>query len=80
MAGARHGRGTAWALHGHGMQCVNRPLPSVSVMITRVAKRYSTSNLECPQANPSENISPNERTANPLAIACHYNNEEILSL
>ena len=21
----RHGRGTAWARHGHGMQCVNRP-------------------------------------------------------
>ena len=23
---ARHGRGTAWARHGHGMLCVNRPL------------------------------------------------------
>jgi hypothetical protein len=23
---ARHGRGTAWALHGNGMLCVNRPL------------------------------------------------------
>ena len=22
---ARHGRGTAWALHGKGMLCVNRP-------------------------------------------------------
>jgi len=22
---ARHGRGTAWAGHGHGMLCVNRP-------------------------------------------------------
>ena len=22
----RHGRGTAWAQHGHGMLCVNRPL------------------------------------------------------
>ena len=22
---ARHGRGTAWARHGHGMLCVNRP-------------------------------------------------------
>ena len=26
MAGEQHGRGTAWALHGHGMLCVNRPL------------------------------------------------------
>ena len=25
---ARHGRGTAWARHGHGMLCVNRPLYS----------------------------------------------------
>jgi hypothetical protein len=25
---ARHGRGTAWAQHGHGMLCVNRPLMS----------------------------------------------------
>ena len=25
---ARHGKGTAWALHGHGMLCVNRPLAS----------------------------------------------------
>jgi hypothetical protein len=23
---ARHGRGNAWARHGHGMLCVNRPL------------------------------------------------------
>jgi hypothetical protein len=23
---ARHGRGTAWARHGDGMLCVNRPL------------------------------------------------------
>ena len=23
---ARHGRGTVWARHGHGMLCVNRPL------------------------------------------------------
>ena len=23
---ARHGRGTAWVRHGHGMLCVNRPL------------------------------------------------------
>ena len=23
---ARHGRGTAWARHGNGMLCVNRPL------------------------------------------------------
>ena len=23
---ARHGRGTAWARHGNGMICVNRPL------------------------------------------------------
>ena len=23
---AGHGRGTAWALHGNGMLCVNRPL------------------------------------------------------
>ena len=23
---ARHGRGRAWARHGHGMLCVNRPL------------------------------------------------------
>ena len=23
---ARHGRGTAWARHGHSMLCVNRPL------------------------------------------------------
>jgi len=23
---ARHGRGTAWAWHGHIMLCVNRPL------------------------------------------------------
>jgi len=23
---ARHGRGMAWAWHGHGMLCVNRPL------------------------------------------------------
>jgi hypothetical protein len=23
---ARHGRGTAWAWHGHGTLCVNRPL------------------------------------------------------
>jgi hypothetical protein len=22
---ARHGRGTVWAWHGHGMLCVNRP-------------------------------------------------------
>jgi len=22
----RHGRGTAWSRHGHGMLCVNRPL------------------------------------------------------
>ena len=26
MAGERHGRGTAWARHGHGVLCVNRPL------------------------------------------------------
>jgi len=26
---ARHGRGTAWARHGHGMLCVNRPLDCV---------------------------------------------------
>jgi hypothetical protein len=25
---ARHGRGKAWARHGHGMLCVNRPLLS----------------------------------------------------
>ena len=27
---ARHGRGTAWARHGNGMLCVNRPLISVA--------------------------------------------------
>jgi len=27
---ARHGRGTAWARHGNGMLCVNRPLLSAS--------------------------------------------------
>ena len=26
MAGARHDRETAWARHGHGMLCANRPL------------------------------------------------------
>jgi hypothetical protein len=25
---ARHGRGTAWERHGHGMLCVNRPYGS----------------------------------------------------
>jgi len=28
---ARHGRGTAWARHGHGMLCVDRPLRYLSV-------------------------------------------------
>ena len=26
LLAARHGRGTAWARHGNGMLCVNRPL------------------------------------------------------
>ena len=26
LLAARHGRGMAWARHGHGMLCVNRPL------------------------------------------------------
>jgi hypothetical protein len=25
LLAARHGRGTVWARHGHGMLCVNRP-------------------------------------------------------
>ena len=28
LLAARHGRGTAWARHGNGMVCVNRPLTS----------------------------------------------------
>ena len=28
---ARHGRGTAWARHGNGMLCVNRPLHVVRI-------------------------------------------------
>ena len=30
---ARHGRGTAWARHGHSMLCVNRPLYSHGIYI-----------------------------------------------
>ena len=29
LLAARHGRGTAWARHGNGMLCVNRPLTSL---------------------------------------------------
>ena len=28
LLAARHGRGTAWARHGHGLLCVNRPFKS----------------------------------------------------
>jgi len=28
---ARHGRGTAWERHGHGMLCVNRPLVTIEI-------------------------------------------------
>jgi len=30
---ARRGRGTAWALHGKGMLCVNRPLQFLTNII-----------------------------------------------
>ena len=29
---ARHGRGTAWARHRHGMLCVNRPLQATGLL------------------------------------------------
>ena len=32
---ARHGRGTAWARHGNGMLCVNRPL-DVSINLSEL--------------------------------------------
>ena len=35
---ARHGRGTAWAQHVHGMLCVNRPL----AILRRRLKRLRT--------------------------------------
>ena len=28
---ARHGKGAAWARHGHGMLCVNRPTENVGI-------------------------------------------------
>jgi len=40
MAEARHS-GTAWARHGHGMLCVNRPLLLLSVIGSLVADRRS---------------------------------------
>ena len=39
---ARHGRGTAWARHGNGMLCVNRPLVNIETETwTAVARRYA---------------------------------------
>jgi hypothetical protein len=35
---ARHGRRTAWARHGHGMLCVNRPLVYISVTFVQFSK------------------------------------------
>jgi hypothetical protein len=37
---ARHGRGTAWARHGHGMLCVNRPLLFWSYFIYKFASAF----------------------------------------
>ena len=39
---ARHGRGTAWARHGHGMLCVNWPLLSV---VFRLLKLHMMCNV-----------------------------------
>ena len=33
----RHGRGTAWARHGHGLLCVNRPLEPQSPLRTYIS-------------------------------------------
>ena len=41
---ARHGMGTAWAQHGHGMLCVNRPFwtreTETGQQVTQLHDRY----------------------------------------
>ena len=36
LLGARHGRGTAWARHGLGMLCANRPLKGLVLQMNMI--------------------------------------------
>jgi len=49
---ARHGKGTAWARHGNGMLCVNRPLEDRN--LARLLPRPAlTMVFNCPAGNES---------------------------
>ena len=57
---ARHGRGTAWARHGHGMLCVNGPLMNIvrssSVTVLSVLIFGVTTSLFTQQDNNNKSI------------------------
>jgi hypothetical protein len=56
---ARHGRGTAWAWHGHGMLCVNRPL--VTHLVISSQSPYQSSTLVF-QLLPKTKMQPQSTT------------------